>query len=151
MVHPLLTTPRVTVQRRRSAPVLATSLTVPDPFPDATTVIGNRAGSSCTVVVRSWYMMTVHVADVDAQSPVKPSAFVPSRGTAVSWTMVPCAKSARHVPVPVVSAGFEKSQSMPAGLDVTRPRPYPPVPLTNRLWTPAGCASNRAMRFVLGG
>jgi hypothetical protein len=82
VVHPLLPTPRVTVQRRGRME-FTRSLTLPDPFPDVTIVIGNRAGSNCTVTRRSWCITTVHVPEVDAQSPAK-EGVVPSLGVAVS-------------------------------------------------------------------
>jgi hypothetical protein len=97
-------------------------------------------------------MITVHVEAGGRQEKMKPGTVVPSRGVPVSWTGVPTGKTARHVPVPLVLAGFEKSQSMPAGLDVTRPRPNPPVPLTTSLTVPSGRASKRAKASgTLGG
>jgi hypothetical protein len=83
VTQPLPATPRVTLQRRFGPTGFAKSSTLPDPFPDATIVIGKLAGSNCTVTRRSWYIPTVQVADVDAQSPAN-DGVVPSLGVAVS-------------------------------------------------------------------
>jgi hypothetical protein len=150
-VHPAPATPRVTVHRI-DGPSGGASLTLPDPFPAPTIVTGNRCGSSCTVACRLWYMTTAQVSEVDAQSPVNPRTFVSSLGVAVSCTVVPTAKSAVHAPVPPEDTGFAKSQSIPAGLDVTRARPKPPPLLTARVTISSATGAKFAMTAgTLGG
>jgi hypothetical protein len=66
-----------------------------------------------------------------AQSPLHPVCVVPFVVATDRTTEEPAAKLAVHVPVPMAVKGFPTNvQSMPAGLDVTVPRPYPNWPRT---------------------
>jgi hypothetical protein len=93
---------------------------VPVPPPLETVSVG-RLTANDAVTPRAWSSVTAH-APVPEQSPLHPAKVEPPFAEAFSATETPSGKLALHAPVPAPAV---TTQSMPAGVEVTRPAPVP--------------------------